>query len=434
MVRISQCMIVKNEEANIERALSWGRGIAWEQIVVDTGSTDQTVELAESLGARIYDFQWRDDFAAAKNFAISKAEGDWIAFLDADEFFSQEDAAALSALLEKLQASDAEAVATAWMNLNEKGEPGTVATQIRIFRNKSALRYKRRIHEQLLADEGKRKMRVVDMTKELTIIHTGYCGEAHARKKADNRNLRLIRKELEDDPGSYEMLGYLGDEYSAMGNFKEASRCYREAIEAMPDRLDELDLRSAATFLNYLQLLLRNGTPDEEIDRVYQKAVYLLPGEADFDYLTGRHFAVKGEYTGAVQRLKMALEKLETFGTNNRSMILQAHLQDAYEVMAVCLLNQGELQKSMEYSIAVLKYSPYSMTALVTLLKCLMGDEKAAGVSGEQAASFLLKLYDRESLKDRIILLTAARKNGWAGLEKELENLFGSAENNNDSI
>ena len=90
--RISQCMIVKNEERNIEKALSWGKGVVSEQIVVDTGSTDRTVEIAESMGAKIYHFEWIDDFAAAKNFAISKAKYEWIALLDADEYFSEEDA------------------------------------------------------------------------------------------------------------------------------------------------------------------------------------------------------------------------------------------------------------------------------------------------------------------------------------------------------
>ena len=81
--RISQCLIVKNEENNIEKALSWGKGIVSEQIVVDTGSTDRTVEIAKQMGAAVYEFQWIDDFAAAKNFAISKAKYEWIAFLDA---------------------------------------------------------------------------------------------------------------------------------------------------------------------------------------------------------------------------------------------------------------------------------------------------------------------------------------------------------------
>ena len=84
-MRISQCMIVKNEEKNIERALSWGKSLMWEQIVVDTGSTDRTVELAQKLGAQVYHFPWIDDFAAAKNYAIEQAQGEWIAFLDADD-------------------------------------------------------------------------------------------------------------------------------------------------------------------------------------------------------------------------------------------------------------------------------------------------------------------------------------------------------------
>ncbi len=69
-VRLSQCMIVKNEEKNIERALSWGKDIMYEQIVVDTGSTDRTVEIAKGMGAKVYHFEWIDDFAAAKNYAI----------------------------------------------------------------------------------------------------------------------------------------------------------------------------------------------------------------------------------------------------------------------------------------------------------------------------------------------------------------------------
>ena len=76
-IQISQCMIVKNEEKNIERALSWGREIVCEQIVVDTGSTDRTVELASAMVKEggIYHIPWQDDFAAAKNYAISKAKG-----------------------------------------------------------------------------------------------------------------------------------------------------------------------------------------------------------------------------------------------------------------------------------------------------------------------------------------------------------------------
>ena len=105
-------MIVKNEEDNIEQALSWGKDIVSEQIVADTGSTDRTVELAQQLGAKVYHFSWIDDFSAAKNFAISKAECEWIALLDADEYFSKEDAGKLKFTLAPLEAKPDDGLAT----------------------------------------------------------------------------------------------------------------------------------------------------------------------------------------------------------------------------------------------------------------------------------------------------------------------------------
>ena len=118
-MRLSQCMIVKNEERNIEKALSWGKGIVWEQIVVDTGSTDRTVELAEKMGAKVFYFPWQDDFSAAKNFAISKASGDWVAFLDADEYFPLEEAKKLMPLLERYDKGGYYAVMTSWLQVRE---------------------------------------------------------------------------------------------------------------------------------------------------------------------------------------------------------------------------------------------------------------------------------------------------------------------------
>ena len=101
-MKISQAMIVKNEEKNIEKALSWGKGIVAEQIVVDTGSTDRTVEIAEKMGAKVVHFPWQDDFALAKNFAISQCQYPWIALLDADEYFEEKDAKKLMEIIKRV--------------------------------------------------------------------------------------------------------------------------------------------------------------------------------------------------------------------------------------------------------------------------------------------------------------------------------------------
>ena len=86
-MKISACYITKNEERNIARSLQSLADAVDEIIVVDTGSTDGTREIAEALGARVLDFSWQDDFSAPRNFAVEAASGDWIVFLDADEWF-----------------------------------------------------------------------------------------------------------------------------------------------------------------------------------------------------------------------------------------------------------------------------------------------------------------------------------------------------------
>ena len=146
-IRISQCMIVKNEERNIERALSWGKDIMCEQIVVDTGSTDRTVELAEKAGASVYFYEWTDDFAAAKNYAIGKAKGDWIAFLDADEYMTPEDARTMQTVLDGSEERNFDGISTGWQQLDDKGQIFSSGTQIRFFRNS----WRRRIKERFIS-------------------------------------------------------------------------------------------------------------------------------------------------------------------------------------------------------------------------------------------------------------------------------------------
>ena len=193
-VRISQCMIVRNEEKNIEQALSWGKSVMWEQVVVDTGSTDRTVELAKRMGARVVTFPWVDDFAAAKNYAIEQAQGDWIAFLDADEYMTPEDAGKLKALIDCLEPDVYDGISTGWQQLDENGKIFSSGTQIRIFRNSPDIRYRRRIHEQLESVSG-REFSVGDAVQELAIFHTGYQGKRFEEKKRSGRNRRLILKE-----------------------------------------------------------------------------------------------------------------------------------------------------------------------------------------------------------------------------------------------
>ncbi|MEK6837799.1 MAG: glycosyltransferase family 2 protein, partial [Nanoarchaeota archaeon] len=88
---ISLCMIVKDEAAWMEKCISSAKGLAGQIIVVDTGSSDNTVEIAKKLGAKVYHFEWNDDTSAARNESIRHATGDWILVLDADETIAKQD-------------------------------------------------------------------------------------------------------------------------------------------------------------------------------------------------------------------------------------------------------------------------------------------------------------------------------------------------------
>ena len=102
MASLSLCMIVKNEEDVLGRCLESVKGLADEIIVVDTGSDDLTKEIAAHYTDRIYDFEWRDDFSAARNFAFSKGTKDFLMWLDADDVIPGEEAERFRSFKENL--------------------------------------------------------------------------------------------------------------------------------------------------------------------------------------------------------------------------------------------------------------------------------------------------------------------------------------------
>lgn len=417
-LKVSQCMIVKNEEKNIRQALSWGKEMMWEQIVVDTGSSDRTVAIAEELGAKVFTYEWTDNFAAAKNYAISQAKGDWIALLDADEYMTQEDVRKIQKVLPELEEKRFDALSTGIQNLNDEGQVFSSGTQIRFFRNDPDIRYRRRIHEQLESVSG-RKLRIGDATSELSIFHTGYQKKALEGKEKNGRNRKLLLAELEESPDDYEIMGYMGDDFLADGEKETAEAWYRRSIQNLPSLIEDYDQRTAVTFTEFLRLLMEKEelTGDEvcfkEITKTYAKAVLLLPKEPDFDYLLGRFYAVKNETAKAQEHLEKALDKLNTYGCYNKAMLLAVNVLDAYELLVHCCYKSGQLEKCISYAVNYLKYNPYGMEVLYWFFKVLLpeGDVQANSDAQKQAVlEVLSKIYDLTLLKNKLFLIKTAEK------------------------
>lgn len=437
-IRISQCMIVKNEEKNIRRALSWGKDIFWEQVVVDTGSTDQTVSIAQKMGAKIFHFDWIDHFAAAKNYAIEQAEGDWIVFLDADEYFLPDDAEKLPDLLANLQDSDSQAVIAGWIQVNkdtdvlqsqkegklewlqtvrQDGSRGLslAGTQIRIFRNQPEIRFQGRIHEKLFA--GQKPVSCVDVSQELSILHTGYCDEEMKEKKKTERNIELLKQELNEHPNDHRMLVCLGDSYFQQKNYQEAAYWYEKAAACFFDLPGEETIQGTMIYKHLLLIYMDLGD-EKAVQNAYKKGTDRFPKEADYDYLVGRDFALRGYFREGAAYLQRALLLLDQYGSESRSALLAHNLLEAWELLIQCHNENGDLNQCVSCAVTVLKAAPYRIEALKQLLLAFKkeGQAKKSGTFAAQIKAFLGNFYDFQKEEDRVFVKEAAEAAGYKDL------------------
>lgn len=417
-------MIVKNEEKNIRRALSWAKGIAFEQIVVDTGSTDRTADIAREMGAKVYHYEWNDDFASAKNYAIEKASGDWIAFLDADEYFTGKDAGKLKILLEKLMSAADEKkwphlIRCAWIQLGDNGNPFAVSGQDRIFRNMPSLRYQGRIHEQLAFKDGSR-MRYLDAQDELSIMHTGYAKEVVAQKKKSERNISLLRKEVEEKPENYNAWSYLGDSLALAGKHEEAAESYRKALDGrMPSEITaERFFGAGKNLLRLFWLRPDLAGADGEADRVARRAGYPDAENPDIYYFLALYYTKRGDYERAYTEMGRALSRVDTYREAD-TIYLRGDLQRAYGTMAGICQKLGRKQEVVRYGVLSLRLNRYQEDILTEILS-LLREEPGEGSTAEGTWRFLPGLYDLTERRDILFCYKCAKATGFIALENKL--------------
>ncbi len=196
-ITISACLIVRNEEKNLPGCLDTLRSVADEIIVVDTGSSDNTERAARRRGARVYTVPWEEDFSRARNEALERARGDWILVLDADERLAWRgyDAFRAPMLGEKRWG-----YLLTLCNLYE--DRTSEVLLLRLFRNHPRIRFSGVIHERV---EPSLFQMAGDFSHAVgrhpaRILHTGYLPAAREEKGKDERDLRLLRKQIALDP------------------------------------------------------------------------------------------------------------------------------------------------------------------------------------------------------------------------------------------
>lgn len=206
-MKISLCMIVKNEEETLGRCLESAKRFFDELVIADTGSEDKTAEIARAAGARLFEFPWRDDFSAARNFVFSKAEGDYLFWLDADDVLSPDcDPAALRALL----AAEPDVVMCPYVTaFGADGTPAYTCFRERFLRRAANFVWQGRVHE-CIAPRGN------IVRSDFSVLHLG------SRKERSMRNLNIYRKWEREERLNERDLFYYGRELSYHGLYAEA--------------------------------------------------------------------------------------------------------------------------------------------------------------------------------------------------------------------
>ena len=416
MVRLSQCMIVKNEEKNIERALGWAKRIAFEQIVVDTGSTDKTVELAEKLGAKVYHFEWINDFAAAKNYAIEQASGNWIAFLDADEYMTSVDAKKLMIYLRNIL-SDSEmkqkylALNCKWSQVNDEGRPFALHNQERVFRNLPTVRYTGRIHEHLtlVSDD-------IARAEELTIIHTGYSDTAYEDTKKSERNIELLRAEQQEKPDDENIMIYLADslvisEYEE--KVAEGEELYWQVINNGVNVNPTL-LKGA--YLYFLERLSKNDEKLSEFEALSQKAIGLRPHDMDYLYYQAIALKKKGKDREAWEQFKLVEEKLIGASSLDVARTVTTRPEELFGWMLHTANSLGDVEGVVRYAAIILSAHKDQYGVLGPYIQTLLRN----GTTEDEVVTLLSKVYDMNDPNDLLAIARTAKDFGAIDLARRV--------------
>ncbi len=224
---LSVIMIVKNEEKHLPICLDSIRGLADEIIVVDTGSTDGTIKIAEKYNANVCNQKWNGNFAFARNKSISEAKGKWLLWLDADDIIP---ATEHDKIREIILTNESAAYSCVIENQYE-GRPGQAFRQIRIFPSGRNILFEGKVHESLSTSIQNAGLKVVQTN--IRIVHTGY-NLASDREKKMKRNHELLLAEYSQSPDDLAVIMELGNSFFQLRDYKKAVELYL-LIETIPD-------------------------------------------------------------------------------------------------------------------------------------------------------------------------------------------------------
>lgn len=355
-MKVTACVIVKNEEKNITTWLKSMHLLADELIVVDTGSTDKTKEIVKENNIHVYDFIWQDNFAAAKNYALTKATGDWITFFDADEYFSVQVAENLKIYLRKyLHDARVEGFLCKLINIDKDNGNKLLSSfyQLRIFKNNRDFSYVGTIHEQL-KNNGK-ALQLVTLPNNVFVYHTGYSAKINSIKI--KRNLDLLQKGIALHGKNPELYPYLANCYFSLGDYKKAITYLQLFIKS------GIKMIGAELYIydKYIDALILAKCSNKKVVTAINDALFKYPESADLHYKKGIILFKTKYYVAAEKFLQQALLLHSDINKRTASR-MENYLFMIYAILAEINVLKGEKVQAIKYFCKSLEENHHSQS------------------------------------------------------------------------
>lgn len=298
---ITICMIVKNEEGNLEKCLNAINDYNFEFVIVDTGSSDNTKMVAKKYTDYVYDYKWNDNFSDARNYAISKIKTEYVLILDADEVLTYIDYDKLIKCIE----NNKDKVGRIERDNEFVREGKQYVSKERVNRlfSKDKYKYEGSIHEQIVSINGS-KYETYNLP--IKFSHSGYSNEEIDRKDKIKRNIEMLLLELEENPNDPYLLYQLGKSYYMEKSYQEAEKYFVKCLDY------DLD-----TKLEYVQDLVESYGYTLIENKKYTKALELtniydeFKNSADFVFMIGLVYMNNGMFDKAILEFQKSLKYKE---------------------------------------------------------------------------------------------------------------------------
>lgn len=395
---LSVCLIVKDEEDVLRRCLDSLKKLADEIIVVDTGSTDSTKEIAKEYTEHVYDYVWTNDFSAARNESLRYATGKWVLVLDADEYINAEQVDEYRLYLqdEQIRPNCIYSISVvSYVGESIHNSTVTAAPIPRLFPNFQGFQYHRPIHEQLKNQDVGSSL--YSVASPITVFHTGYLKEVLTSKNKSDRNQKIFTA-LKQKSGftPYDHFT-VGNEHAMKGDYKKAIYNYERALSKATI---ENPWRWHCAF-DLASLYSKNDRLSEALDIInrFFKEQNQYP---EYHCLMGQLYEIAGMTTYAKQSYSNAFQAAEQLSEKQSTFWL---VNPAYgsTIPLLKLVHYSELDQDTEnvvfYSVKLLQSNPYEYKALVRLLEITTSYE-----SNEAVLQLIDKLFPENKQHDILML------------------------------